>query len=337
MSKKFNVAVVGATGNVGRLMLNILAERHFPVNNIYALASSKSTGKEISFGDDKILIVKDLEKFDFKNIDFAFFAAGSEISRKYCKTLAKSGVVVIDNSSCFRMDEEVPLVVAEVNPQDLADHNNLIANPNCSTMQLAVAIGPLHEKNSIKRIVVSTYQSVSGAGKKAMDELFNHTKSTYMFGEHNHQNFTKPIAFNLIPHIDEFLQDGSTKEEKKMELEIKKIIDETVNVSATCVRVPVFIGHSESVNIEFEENISVEQVRTILNSAKGVVVNDKRENGGYTTPKECVGHDEVFVSRIRKDNSCDNAINMWIVSDNLRKGAALNAIQIAEILARKMS
>lgn len=335
-NKKFNVAVVGATGNVGRLILSILAERHFPIKNIYALASSKSLGKQVSFGDEIILTVKDLETFNFDDIDIALFSAGSEVSKKYGRLLASKGVIVIDNASYYRMDEDVPLVVSEVNPEDLSGHKNLIANPNCSTIQMAVVLGALHKHTPIKRIVVSTYQSVSGAGKAAMDELFNQTKSSFMFGENNPQIFTKHIAFNLIPHIDHFTENGDTKEEKKIIAETKKIIDETIEVSATCVRVPVFVGHSESVNIEFDGDISLNEVINVLKAAKGVIVHDKRENGGYTTPKEAAGFDEVFVSRIRKDSSRKNTFNMWIVADNLRKGAALNAVQIAEIMARKI-
>ena len=331
--KKYNIAVVGATGNVGREVLSMLAEREFPVDNIYAIASSGSFGKKVSFGEETILHVTTMDKVDFSQVDFAFFAAGSHVSKEYAEKIAKQGCIVIDKSSYFRVHKNVPLIVPEVNPEDLKNHNNIIACPNCTVIPLVVALKPLHEKAEIKRVVVSTYQAVSGAGKEAMDELFNQTKS--MFG-HQPSNegkiFPKRIAFNVIPQIDDFMANGNTKEEWKMEIEAKKILGNEIELTATCVRVPVFIGHSAAVNVEFEEELTVVDARKILKKSPGIEIFDKQEDGGYITPMEAVRDDAVFVSRIRKDNSCANGLNFWLVTDNLRKGAALNAVQIAETL-----
>lgn len=330
----YKVAVVGATGNVGREILNILAERNFPVSEVVALASAKSRGKEISFGEKKILKAQVLEEYDFTGTDIALFSPGASVSKIHAPRAAEAGCVVIDNTSYFRMMDDIPLVVPEVNAYALENfrHRNIIANPNCSTMQMVVALKPLHDAATIKRVVVSTYQSVSGAGKEGMDELFNQTKDLFMHEHRAPAKFTKRIAFNVIPHIDVFMEDGDTKEEWKMVQETKKILDPNIEVTATCVRVPVFIGHSESVNIEFERHISADEARDILHEAPGVQVIDRRENGGYQTPMESAGEDGVFVSRIREDRSIANGLNMWVVSDNLRKGAALNAVQIAEEL-----
>ena len=330
----YKVAVVGATGNVGREILNILAERKFPVSEVVALASSKSLGREISFGDTKILKAQVLEDYDFTGTDIALFSPGASVSKIHAPRAAEQGCVVIDNTSYFRMMEDIPLVVPEVNAYALENfrHRNIIANPNCSTIQMVVALKPLHDVAGIKRIVVSTYQSVSGAGKEAMDELFNQTKDLFVHQQRDPQRFTKRIAFNVIPHIDSFMEDGDTKEEWKMVQETKKILDASIEVSATCVRVPVFVSHSESVNVEFERHISPDEAREILTSAPGVQVIDRRQDGGYQTPIEATGEDGVFVSRIREDKSQANTLNMWVVSDNLRKGAALNAVQIAEEL-----
>ena len=332
--EKYNIAVIGATGIVGREMMSILADRAFPIKKIYAIASRNSIGKDVSFGDVDIVKVKSLDDFDFAKIDIALFAAGSEVAKVYAPQAAKAGCIVIDNSSHFRMDEDVPLIIPEVNKEDLFGHKNIIANPNCSTIQMVVALSKLHEEFGIKRIVVSTYQAVSGAGKASMDELYSQTKGVYVYNVPESVNFSKRIAFNVIPHIDRFMDDGSTKEEWKMVNETKKIIGADIAVSATCVRVPVFIGHAESVNVEFEDDASIEQVIQILSRTPSVVVVDKRENGGYITPAECAGEDAVYVSRIRKDPSLKSAINLWIVSDNVRKGAALNAVQIAEELIK---
>ena len=332
------VAVVGATGNVGREMLNILAERQFPVDEIVALASRRSLGSEISFGD-KTLKSKDLDTFDFTGWDIALFAVGSEATKKYAPAAAKAGCVVIDNSSLYRYDQDVPLIVPEVNPQDVHGYSkkNIIANPNCSTAQMVVALKPLHDRAKIKRVVVSTYQSVSGAGKEGIDELWDQTKSIYNpTDDKPASKFTKQIAFNVIPHIDVFLEDGSTKEEWKMVAETKKIVDPSIKVTATCVRVPVFVGHAESINIEFEDHLDEAEARDILREAPGLMVIDKREDGGYVTPVECVGDFATFISRIRQDSTIDNGINLWCVSDNLRKGAAQNAVQIAELLGREV-
>jgi aspartate-semialdehyde dehydrogenase len=334
----YRVAVVGATGNVGREMLNILAERQFPVDEVAALASARSTGDIIDFGDtDEKLKVKNLEHFDFAGWDIALFAAGSDVSRFHAPRAAEAGCTVIDNSSLFRMDPDVPLIVPEVNANALAGYRkrNIIANPNCSTAQLVVALKPLHDAAKIKRVVVATYQSVSGAGKAGMDELFEQSRNIFVGDPNEPVKFTKQIAFNVIPHIDTFLDDGSTKEEWKMVVETKKILDPAIKVTATCVRVPVFVGHSEAVNIEFENEISADEARDILREAPGVMVVDKRENGGYVTPIECVGDYATYVSRIREDSTVENGLSMWVVSDNLRKGAALNAVQIAELLGRK--
>lgn len=334
MSKKYNIAVVGATGNVGREVLQVLFEREFPVGEIYALASERSEGKEVAFGDTKRLKVQNLDKFDFKGVDIALFSPGASVSKIHAPRAAAAGCVVIDNTSCFRYEGDIPLIVPEVNPEDLKNYKNrnIIANPNCSTIQMVTALKPLHDLAVIKRVVVSTYQSVSGAGKDAMDELYNQTKKVYVNDINDPVKFTKRIAFNVIPHIDVFMDDGNTKEEWKMVAETKKILDSSIDVSATCVRVPVFVGHSESVNIEFKKPIDEKAVYDALEEAPGVIVMDRREDGGYITPIECVGHPDVFVSRIRRDNTIKNGINMWIVSDNIRKGAALNAVQIAEEL-----
>ena len=333
----YNVVVVGATGNVGREMLNILAEREFPVEKIAALASRRSLGTEVSFGD-KTLKTEDLATFDFAGWDMALFAVGSEATKDYAPKAAKAGCVVIDNSSLYRYDPEVPLIVPEVNPQAVHGYarKNIIANPNCSTAQMVVALKPLHERAKIKRVVVSTYQSVSGAGKAGIDELWDQTKGMYVPGQEvDPKKFTKQIAFNVIPHIDVFLDDGSTKEEWKMVAETKKILDKSIKVTATCVRVPVFVGHSEAINVEFEDFLDEDEARDILREAPGVMVVDKREPGGYVTPVECVGDYATFISRIRQDGTIENGLNLWCVSDNLRKGAALNAVQIAETLGNR--
>ncbi|WP_417242321.1 aspartate-semialdehyde dehydrogenase [Celeribacter sp.] len=334
----YKVVVVGATGNVGREMLNILAEREFPVDEIVALASRKSLGTEVSFGD-KTLKTLDLATFDFAGWDMALFAVGSEATKEFAPIAAKAGCVVIDNSSLYRYDADVPLIVPEVNPDAIMGYSNknIIANPNCSTAQMVVALKPLHDRAKIKRVVVSTYQSVSGSGKAAIDELWNQTKGMYVPGQEVEPTvYPKQIAFNVIPHIDVFMDSGDTKEEWKMVAETKKIIDTSIKVTATCVRVPVFVGHSESINIEFEEFLDEDEARDILRESPGILVIDKRENGGYVTPVECVGDFATFVSRIRQDVTIENGLNLWCVSDNLRKGAALNAVQIAELLGRRV-
>ncbi|WP_386680213.1 aspartate-semialdehyde dehydrogenase [Loktanella sp. R86503] len=334
----YKIVVVGATGNVGHEMLNILAEREFPVDEIAALASRKSLGTEVSFGD-RTLKTTDLDTFDFTGWDMALFAVGSEATKKYAPKAAAAGCVVIDNSSLYRYDADVPLIVPEVNPQDVHGYAKkmIIANPNCSTAQMVVALKPLHDRATIKRVVVSTYQSVSGAGKEGMDELWDQTKSIYNPTDSKPATkFTKQIAFNVIPHIDVFLDSGETKEEWKMVAETKKILDPKVKVTATCVRVPVFVGHSESINIEFESPLDANEARDILRESPGIMVIDKREDGGYVTPIECVGDYATFISRIRDDSTVENGINLWCVSDNLRKGAALNAVQIAELLGREV-
>ncbi|HEY8593350.1 MAG TPA: aspartate-semialdehyde dehydrogenase [Sphingomicrobium sp.] len=334
----YRVVVVGATGNVGREMLNILAERQFPLDEVAAVASARSTGDVIDFGDSgEELRVKNLEHFDFTGWDMALFAAGSAVSEIYAPKAAEAGCTVIDNSSLYRMDPDVPLIVPEVNADALAGYGrkNIIANPNCSTAQLVVALKPLHDVAKIKRVVVATYQSVSGAGKQGMDELFNQSRNIFVGDSNEPEYFTKQIAFNVIPHIDKFLDDGSTKEEWKMVVETKKILDPKIKVTATCVRVPVFVGHSEAVNLEFENEISADEARNILREAPGVMVVDKREDGGYVTPVEAVGEYATYISRIREDPTVENGLNLWVVSDNLRKGAALNAVQIAELLGRK--
>lgn len=336
-AKGFKVAVVGATGNVGREMLQTMVERDFPANEVVALASARSVGKEVSYGDDKILKCQDLATYDFKGVDIVLSSPGASVSAIYSPKAAAAGAVVVDNTSHFRMDPDVPLVVPEVNPQAIAGYTKkgIIANPNCSTIQMLVALKPLHDHAVIKRVVVATYQSVSGAGKDAMDELFNQTKGVYVnqSAEQNRKIFTKQIAFNVIPHIDKFMDNGMTKEEWKMVVETQKILDPKIEVCASCVRVPVFIGHSEMVNVEFEKPISDDEAREILRNAPGVTVIDHRADEGYVTPAECAGEDAVFVSRIRKDPTVKNGLNFWCVSDNLRKGAALNTVQIAEILA----
>jgi aspartate-semialdehyde dehydrogenase len=334
----YRVAVVGATGNVGRELLNILAERQFPLDELAAVASARSTGDLIDFGDSgEELRVKNLEHFDFTGWDIALFSAGASTSLKYAPVAASQGCTVIDNSSAFRMDPDVPLIVPEVNPQAIAGYRkkNIIANPNCSTAQLVVALKPLHDAATIKRVVVATYQSVSGAGKAGMDELFEQSRNIFVGDPNEPVKFTKQIAFNVIPHIDVFLDDGSTKEEWKMVVETKKILDPSIKLTATCVRVPVFVGHSEAVNIEFENEISADQAREILRESPGLMVVDKREDGGYVTPVETVGEYATYVSRIREDPTVENGLSLWVVSDNLRKGAALNAVQIAELLGRK--
>ncbi|RXR31098.1 aspartate-semialdehyde dehydrogenase [Sphingobium fluviale] len=334
----YRVVVVGATGNVGREMLNILAEREFPADEIAAVASPRSTGMEIEYGDTgKKLKVKNIEHFDFAGWDMALFAAGSGPTQIYAPKAAAAGCVVIDNSSLYRMDPDVPLIVPEVNPDAIDGYKarNIIANPNCSTAQMVVALKPLHDAATIKRVVVSTYQSVSGAGKEGMDELFEQSRNIFVGDPAEAKKFTKQIAFNVIPHIDVFLDDGYTKEEWKMVVETKKILDSKIKVTATCVRVPVFVGHSEAINIEFENEISAKKAQSILREAPGVMLVDKRENGGYVTPVECVGDYATFVSRVREDPTVDNGLVLWCVSDNLRKGAALNAVQIAELLGRR--
>jgi aspartate-semialdehyde dehydrogenase len=332
----YKVAVVGATGNVGREMLNILAEREFPADEVVALASRRSMGTEVSFGD-KTLKCKTLEHFDFSDIDICLMSAGSPVAKEWAPKIVAAGAVVIDNSSYYRYDSDVPLVVPEVNADAVAGFSKkgIIANPNCSTAQLVVALKPLHDKATIKRVVVATYQSVSGAGKEAMDELFSQTKAVFTMAEIETKHFPKRIAFNIIPQIDVFLDDGFTKEEWKMVVETKKILDPKIKVVATCVRVPVFIGHSEAVNIEFENPITADEARDILRSAPGCLVIDKREPGGYVTPYECAGEDATYISRIREDATVENGLVLWCVSDNLRKGAALNAVQIAELLGRR--
>jgi aspartate-semialdehyde dehydrogenase len=332
----YNVAVIGATGNVGHEMLNILAEREFPVSKVYAIASRRSLGIEVSFGD-KTLKCHDLEQFDFSKCDFALMSAGGAISKEWSPRIAAQGCLVIDNSSAWRYDMDVPLIVPEVNADAVEGFRkkNIIANPNCSTAQLVVALKPLHDAAGIKRVVVATYQSVSGAGKDAIDELWNQTKGIFVTDEPTPQFFTKQIAFNCIPHIDSFMEDGSTREEWKMVAETKKILDPKIKLTATCVRVPVFVGHSEAVNIEFERPITADEARAILREAPGVLVIDKHEDGGYITPVECVGDYATFVSRIREDQTVDNGLSMWVVSDNLRKGAALNTVQIAEIVINR--
>jgi len=331
----YKVAVVGATGNVGREMLNVLSERQFPVSEVVALASTRSVGKDVYFGD-KALKVKALEYYDFKGTDIVLMSAGGTISKEWSPKIAAQGALVIDNSSAWRMDREVPLVVPEVNAHALNDiKKGIIANPNCSTAQLVVALKPLHDYAKIKRVVVATYQSVSGAGKDGMDELFTQTRAVFVTDPIETKKFTKQIAFNVIPHIDVFLDSGYTKEEWKMMVETQKILDPDIQLTATCVRVPVFIGHSEAVDIEFENPITAAKARELLRAAPGVLVVDKHEDGGYVTPQEAAGEDATYVSRIRKDPTVDNGLSMWVVSDNLRKGAALNAVQIAESLMNR--
>jgi aspartate-semialdehyde dehydrogenase len=335
-TKKFKVAVVGATGAVGRELLSILAERDFPVSEVVALASKNSAGNEVSFGEDRVLKVQDLATYDFKGTDIALFSPGAKVSAEFAPKAGAAGCVVIDNTSHFRMDPDVPLVVPEVNPAAIAGYRkkNIIANPNCSTIQMVVALKPLHDAAKIKRVVVATYQSVSGGGKEAMDELFTQTRAVYVNDAIKREVFTKQIAFNVIPHIDVFMDSGETKEEWKMVAETKKILDPTIKLTAICARVPVFIGHSEAINVEFENPLSANEARALLKKSPGISVVDHRADEGYVTPLECAGEDDVFVSRIRDDSTVDNGLSMWVVSDNLRKGAALNAVQIAEVLVR---
>jgi len=331
----YKVAVVGATGNVGREMLSVLAERQFPVSEVVALASTRSVGTEVSFGD-RILKVKALDYFDFKGTDICLMSAGGKVAKEWAPKIVAQGAIVIDNSSAWRMDRGVPLVVPEVNADALNEiKKGIIANPNCSTAQLVVALKPLHDLATIKRAVIATYQSVSGAGKDAMDELFRQTRAVFVADPIEREKFTKQIAFNVIPHIDVFLDSGYTKEEWKMMVETQKILDPDIQVTATCVRVPVFIGHSEAVTLEFEKPITAERARAVLREAPGVLLIDKREDGGYATPIDCAGEDATYVSRIRKDPTVENGLSLWIVADNLRKGAALNAVQIAECLINR--
>ncbi len=332
----YKIAVVGATGNVGREVLDILEERGFPAGEVVALASRRSQGTEVSFGD-RTLKVQALDNYDFTGTDIAIMSAGGAISKEWAPKIAAKGCVVIDNSSAWRYDPDVPLIVPEVNADAIEGFakKNIIANPNCSTAQLVVALKPLHEKARIKRVVVATYQSVSGAGKDAMDELFNQTKAVFVSDPVEAKKFTKRIAFNVIPHIDVFMDDGFTKEEWKMVAETKKMLDPKIKLTATCVRVPVFVGHAEAVNIEFEDEISADEAREILREAPGCLVVDKREDGGYVTPHECAGEDATYISRIREDSTVDSGLSMWVVSDNLRKGAALNTVQIAELLVNR--
>ena len=332
----YRVAVVGATGNVGREMLNILEEVEFPVDEIFAVASRKSIGRDVAFGD-RILKCKDVETFDFSKVDIVLMSVSGKFSKEWAEKIGRAGPVVIDNSSAWRMDPDVPLIVPEVNPEATRNFRkkNIIANPNCSTAQLVVALKPLHDAAKIKRVVVSTYQSVSGAGKAGMDELWNQTKNVFVLGPTEPHKFTKQIAFNVIPHIDVFMEDGSTKEEWKMVAETKKIMDPSIKLTATCVRVPVFVGHSESVNVEFETPLDEDDAREILRESPGVMVVDKREDGGYMTPKESQGEFAVYISRLRTDPTVENGLAFWCVSDNLRKGAALNAVQIAQLLDQR--
>ena len=342
MSQKYNIAVAGATGAVGNEIIQILDQRDFPIDNLYLLASSRSKGKKIEFKDREI-IVEDLAEFDFSKTHIGLFSPGGKVSAEFAPKAAKAGCIVIDNTSHFRMNKDVPLIVPEVNAKDLEEFfldknkSNIISNPNCSTIQMVVALKPLHEKSIINRIVVSTYQAVSGAGKTGMDELFNQTQNIYGNQEIKKDKFTKQIAFNAIPHIGSFLENGNTEEEQKMIDETKKILDEGIKVSATCVRTAVFIGHSESINIEFDSPLDEKKAHEILLKSEGISVIDHRKDEGYVTPVEIAGEDKVYVSRIRNDNSVDNGLNIWVVSDNLRKGAALNAVQIAELLINKYS
>ncbi len=334
----YRVVVAGATGNVGREMLNILAEREFPIDELAVLASGRSAGDEIPFGETgKTLKVRNIEHFDWTGWDMALFAIGSDATAIYAPKAAAAGCTVIDNSSLYRMDPDIPLIVPEVNPEAIDGYTrrNIIANPNCSTAQMVVALKPLHDHAKIKRVVVSTYQSVSGAGKAGMDELFEQSRNIFVGDSSEPRKFTKQIAFNVIPHIDKFLDDGFTKEEWKMVVETKKILDPKVKVVATCVRVPVFVGHSEAINIEFENEISAKTAQSILRESPGIMLVDKREDGGYVTPIECVGEYATYISRVREDPTVDNGLVLWCVSDNLRKGAALNAVQIAELLGRR--
>ena len=330
----YRVVVVGATGNVGREMLSILSEREFPVDEVVAVASSGSVGKEVSYGDIDVLKVRALDDFDFSGFDIGFFSPGSSVSAEHAPRAAETGCIVIDNTSHFRMDEDVPLIVPEVNRHDLVyfSKRNIIANPNCSTIQMVMALKPLHDVAPVRRVVVATYQSVSGAGRRAMDELFNQTRKVFFNERLSPTNFTREIAFNVIPHIDAFQPDGSTKEELKMVRETQKILDPSIQINATCVRVPVFVGHAEAINIEFDAPIDVEEARSVLGSAEGVIVIDDPENDEYATPIDVAGETGVYISRIRQDKTVEYGLNLWVVSDNLRKGAALNSVQIAEAL-----
>jgi len=332
----YKVAVVGATGNVGRELLTTLAERDFPADDVVALASSRSIGKEVSFGEDNILMVQGLDTYDFRGIDIVLSSPGAKVSGVFAPRATKAGAVVIDNTSCFRMEPDVPLVVPEVNPQAIAQctKRGIIANPNCSTIQMVVALKPLHDLARIKRVVVATYQSVSGAGRASMDELFNQTRAIYVNDPVKPEHFTKQIAFNVIPHCDVFMDDGATKEEWKMAAETRKILDPDIPVTATCVRVPVFIGHAEAINVEFERPLGEDAARAVLRRAPGITVVDHRADEGYVTPVEAAGEDPVYVCRIRRDPTVAHGLNLWVVADNLRKGAALNAVQIAEVLVR---
>ncbi|MCO5147288.1 MAG: aspartate-semialdehyde dehydrogenase [Aquamicrobium sp.] len=332
----FKIAVAGATGNVGREMLTILEERGFPADEVVALASRRSVGTEVSYGD-RTLKVKDLATYDFSDTDICLMSAGGNVSKEWSPKIGAQGCVVIDNSSAWRYDADVPLIVPEVNPDAVEgfSRRNIIANPNCSTAQLVVALKPLHDRATIRRVVVATYQSVSGAGKEGMDELFTQTRAVFVNDPVERKKFTKRIAFNVIPHIDVFMEDGQTKEEWKVTAETKKMLDPKIKVTCTAVRVPVFIGHSEAVNIEFEKPITADEARDILREAPGCLVIDKREDGGYITPHESAGEDATYISRIREDPTIDNGLNMWVVSDNLRKGAALNTVQIAELLVAR--
>ena len=333
----YKVAVVGASGNVGREILQILAEREFPVSEVVALASERSAGSEVSFGENDVLKIQRLDTYNFKGVDIVLSSPGAKVSAVFAPKAAAAGAVVIDNTSHFRMDPDVPLIVPEVNPQAIIGYKKrgIIANPNCSTIQMVVALKPLHDLAKIKRVVVATYQSVSGAGKEGMDELFNQTRAIFTNGPVEPKKFTKQIAFNLIPHIDVFMDDGYTKEEWKMQVETRKILDPDIPVTATCVRAPIFIGHSEAINVEFERPISEEEARTALRAAPGITVIDHRVDEGYVTPQDCAGEDAVFISRLRRDTTVPYGLNFWCVADNLRKGAALNAVQIAEVLIEK--
>ena len=329
----YRIAVAGATGAVGREILQCLAERAFPVDEVVALASERSVGREVSFGEDEVLQVRELAGFDFAGYDIALFSPGAKVSAVHAPRAAKAGCVVIDNTSQFRMDPDVPLVVPEVNARALRScKRNIVANPNCSTIQMVMALKPLHDLARVRRVVVATYQAVSGAGKPAMEELFNQTRGIYVNEQAQGQEFTKQIAFNVIPHCDVFMEDGETREEWKMAVETRKILDPDIRVTATCVRVPVFVGHGEAVNAEFERPITVEAARVALSEMAGVSVVDRRADEGYVTPVECAGEDQVYVSRIRKDPTVEHGLSFWVVADNLRKGAALNAVQIAELL-----
>ena len=342
MSQKYNIAVAGATGAVGNEIIQILEQRDFPIDNLYLLASAKSKGKKIEFKGEEF-IVEDLADFDFSKAHIGLFSPGGKISAEFAPKAAKAGCIVIDNTSHFRMKNNVPLIVPEVNPNALEEffqddkRTNIISNPNCSTIQMVVALKPLHEKSIINRIVVSTYQAVSGAGKIGMDELFNQTQTIYANQEVKKDKFTKQIAFNVIPHIGSFLDNGNTEEEQKMIDETKKILDEGIKVSATCVRTAVFIGHSEAINIEFDSPLDAKEAQEILEKSEGISVIDHRKDEGYVTPVEIAGEDKVYISRIRNDETLDNGISLWVVSDNLRKGAALNAVQIAELIISEYS